>query len=145
MEIHVDYNPSPKDHFFISVHRNDNECISFDKTIKGHRMIKQIFREQRTFPENVVFDSEWETLVISGGTFVREYHVQWVDQGSCDWLNGELWETVWEKPISQELTDGLLHYSQLVSDHYKDLRKFFSEVKKFEQILSKELAKVPSK
>lgn len=76
MQIHVDYNPPPKDHFFISVHSNDKECISFDKTIKGHRMIKQIFKEFKAFPRHATFDSEWDTIVIENGVFVREYHVQ---------------------------------------------------------------------
>ena len=142
MEIHVDYNPSPKDHFFVSVQINDKEVISFDKTIKGHRMIKQVFKEYKAFPDNSKFNSEWNTVVIKDGKFMQEYHVQWIDQDKLDWLNGEIWETVWEKPISQELTDVILHYSQLISDNYKDLHKFSDEIKAFETLLSKEMTKI---
>jgi len=142
MEVHVDYNPSPKNHFFISVHLNDKKAISFDKTIKGHRMIKQVFNEYKAFPDNSMFDSEWNTIVIKDRKFVQEYHVQWIDKDKLDWLNGEIWETVWEKPISQELTNELLYYSQLISDNYKDLHKFSDEIKKFEILLAKEMAKI---
>ena len=142
MEIHVDYNPSPKDHFFVSVQLNDKEVISFDKTIKGHRMIKQVFKEYKPFPPDAKFNSEWNTIVLKDRKFVQEYHVQWIDQDKLDWLNGEVWETVWEKPISQELTDNVLRYSQLISDNYKGLHKFSDEIKKFEELLSKEMTKI---
>ena len=145
MEIHVDYNPSPKDHYFISVVLNDQEVISFDKTLKGHRMLKQVFKEKRPFPENAVFNSEWNTIVLNNGTFDHEFHTQWIDMGKCDWLNGEIWESVWEKPISEELSNKLLHYSQLISDHYKDLRKYSCEVRQFEQLLTNELTTVSNR
>jgi uncharacterized protein YlzI (FlbEa/FlbD family) len=60
--------------------------------------------------------------------------------GTLFWLNDEIWETIWEKPISEELTERLLHYSQLISDHYKNLHKFSKKVKEFEQLVSKEIA-----
>lgn len=138
-QIHIDYNPSPKDHFFISVHLNNKECISFDKTIKGHRVIKQVYKEYKAFPENATLNSEWNTIVIENGNFVREYHVQWIDQDKLDWLNGEIWETVWERPISLESTEKLLHYSQLISDNYKDLTKYHEEVVMFEKMLAREI------
>jgi hypothetical protein len=142
MQIHVDYNPAPKDSFFISVHFNDREAISFDNTYKGHRIIKQELVEIKSFPENTKFNQEWNTIVLEDGKFVQEYHVQWVDQDKLDWLNGEVWETMWEKPISDDVTKKLLRYSQLVSDNYKDLHKFSDEVKKFEELLSKEIKKI---
>lgn len=58
-----------------------------------------------------------------------------------DWCNDEIWETVKEQPISKELTENLLRYSRIVSDNYKFLHKFSDEVKSFEQLLSKEMAK----
>lgn len=140
MQIHIDYNPTPKNHFFISLQLNDKEVISFDNTIKGHRIIKQVFSEYKTFPKDAKFDSEWKTIVIENGKFVREYRVQWIDLDKKDWLNGEVWETVWEKPISKELTEKLLHYSQLISDNYKILDKFSSDLEKFEQLLVEEAA-----
>lgn len=42
MTIEIDYNPSPKDSFFISVSLNEKEALSFDYTTKGCRIIKQV-------------------------------------------------------------------------------------------------------
>jgi hypothetical protein len=64
MQIHVDYNPSPKDHFFISTHLSDKVAISFDKTIKGHRLIKQVYVEDKPFPKDAKFNSEWNTVLV---------------------------------------------------------------------------------
>lgn len=138
MEIHIDYNPSPKDHFFISVPLNDKECISFDHTIKGHRIVKQVFREKDT-AQSVKLTSEWDTLVLKDGEFIKKFHVQWIDIGQKDWLDGEVWETVWEKPIENELADKLLHYSQLVSDHCENLVPHAAEIKEFEELLSQQM------
>lgn len=139
MEIHVDYNPSPKDHFFISVLLNDRECISFDHTIKGHRIIKQVFREETSLPPNTKFTSEWDTLILKDGKLTGKFHMQWVDMGRKDWLNGEVWETTWEKPIEQWLGDKLLHYSQLVSDHYDNLAPYAAEIRGFEELLAQQV------
>ncbi|MFA6588206.1 MAG: hypothetical protein WCT08_03995 [Patescibacteria group bacterium] len=142
MEIHIDFNPSPKDHFFISVKLNNKVAISFDKTLKGHRIIKQIFRKYKAFPKNTKFNSEWNTIILKNGKFLHEYHVLWVNLDKSDWLNGEIWETVWEKSISQKLSDNILHYSQLISDNYKDLHKISDKIDMFEKLLSKEIANI---
>src|SRR3989339_882622 len=43
MEIEIDYCPtSEREHYFVSVGLNENEAISFDHTLKGCRIIKQI-------------------------------------------------------------------------------------------------------
>ncbi|MBI5065132.1 hypothetical protein HZA97_02740 [Candidatus Woesearchaeota archaeon] len=139
MQIHVDCNPSPKDHFFISAHLSDKVAISFDNTIKGNRLIKQVYVGYKPFPKKAKFNSEWNTIVLENEKFVREYRVQWIDQDKLDWLNGEIWETVWEKPISPELTKKLLYFSQLISDNYKNLHKFSKEIKEFEKLVSKEI------
>jgi len=142
MELHIDYNPTPKDFFFVSVQLNEKEVISFDKTTKGHRMIKQVFKEYKDVPHNTMFDSGWDTIVVKDGKFVQKYHVQWIDQDKLDVVDGEVWETIWERPISKELSNSILHYSQLVSDNYNDLHKFSDDIKVFEEILSKEMTKI---
>lgn len=140
MQIHVDYNPSPKDHFFISVPINDTECISFDKTLKGHRVLKQVLQEKKAFPADSKFDSEWDTIVLENEKFIKKYHVQWIDKNSIDWVNEELWKTVWEKPISQALSENLLYYSRLVSDHHTTLEKYGAKMQEFEELLKREIA-----
>src|SRR3989344_1882967 len=103
MEIHVDYNPKnhkPKNHFFVSVHQTKKECISFDKTIKGHRIIKK------------------------------------------DLINNEIWETIWEKPISKELTKKILFYSQLISGNFQHLDRYKKEMSDFEEMLKEQIKKL---
>lgn len=141
MDIEIDYNPSPKDTFFISVGISNKEAISFDYTSKGHRVIKQVLIDKKPFPKNKKPTAEWDAIAIDNRKFVKKYHVKWIDMDKKDWVNDEIWETVWSKPISQEIKDKLLYYSQLFSDNYKNLDKFSKEFKEFEDFASKEIAK----
>ena len=141
MEIEVDYNPSPKDMFFISVALNDKEAISFDYTTKGHRVIKQSLVEQKAFPKDAKVDGEWDVLIIKDKNLIKKYHVKWIDLGKKDWVNNEIWETVWEKPILEQLKNRLLYYSQFISDNFNDLGKFQEKLSEFESLLSDEIAK----
>jgi len=146
MNIEVDYCPTSKrKHFFISVGLNEKEAISFDYTTKGHRVIKQVLVEQKSQKEAVEqygeITAEWDTIVLKDGKFVQKYHTKWIDRDKLDTVNGETWETVWEKPISNKVAEKLLHYSHLVSDNYGELDKFSKEMKEFEKFVSKEIAK----
>jgi len=141
MDIEVDYNPTPSKMFFISVALNDKEAISFDYTTKAHRVIKQVLVEKKPFPRNKKISSEWDALVLKDRKFVRRYHVKWIDMAKKDWVNNEIWETVWEKPIPKKLKDKLMTYSHLISDNYKDLEKFPEKMKEFEEFLLEELAR----
>jgi len=141
MEIEVDYNPSPSETFFISVSINNREVISFDYTIKGHRVIKQSLIEEKVFPKDAKVDGEWDVLIIRDKKFIKKYHAKWIDMDKKDWVNNEIWETVWEKPISEQLKNKLLYYSQLIADNYKDLDKFPEKLSEFESLLSEEIAK----
>lgn len=141
MEIEVDYNPSPSEMYFISVGLNDKEAISFDYTVKGHRIIKQKLVETKEFPEDKKISSEWDVLVILDKKFVKKYHAKWIDMNKRDWVNNEIWETEWSKPISEDLENKLLNYSHLISDNYKYLEKFQKELTDFENLLSEEIAK----
>lgn len=139
MEIEVDYNPSPAKFFFISASINNKESISFDYTSKGQRVIKQILIGKKEFPKDKKPTSEWETLILKDRKFVRKHHVKWIDLNKKDWVNNEIWETIWEKPISVKLKNKLLKYSQLISDNYEELHKFSKKVKEFENLISKEI------
>ncbi|MFC1618145.1 hypothetical protein ACFL2B_02595 [Patescibacteria group bacterium] len=139
MEIRVDYNPTPEDQFFISVPISDKEIISFDKTIKGHRIVKQVYREEKPFTEDTKFDAEWDVLIIKDKKFASKYHVKWIDKDQLDWLNGEIWETIWEKKMSQDLSDQLLNYSRLVSDNYQNLDSIAKQLDEFEKLLANQI------
>jgi hypothetical protein len=136
MDIEIDYNPSPTDKFFISVGIRENEAISFDYTSKGHRVIKQVLIDKKPFPKNKKPTSEWDAIIINNRKFIKKYHAKWIDMDKKDWVNNEIWETVWEKPISRELKDKLLYCSQLFSDNYNKLDNFSKEFKEFEDFLS---------
>ena len=140
MELEIDYTPTPAKFFFISVSLSDKESISFDYTSKGQRIIKQILVKNKPFP-NKKPTSEWDTLVLKGRKFVKIYHVKWIDLDKRDWVNNEIWETVWEKPMSRSLRDKLLEYSQFVSDNYKELDKFKDRMKDLDNLLSGEITK----
>ncbi|MDD2935027.1 MAG: hypothetical protein PHX25_00975 [Candidatus Pacebacteria bacterium] len=134
----MDYESS---HYFISVPVTDTESISFDNSYKGYRIIKQVLVENRSFPTDQKPTSEWDTILVEDGKFVEIEHIKWIDMDKKDWCNNEIWETVWEKPVSEELNKKLLDYAMIVKFHYKELEKFSEEMKSFEDLLSEEIFK----
>ncbi len=146
MNIEVDYCPtSERKHYFISVGLNKKEAISFDHTLKGHRILKQVLVEKISQKEAVEkygkVTAEWDTIILKDGKFVKKYHNKWIDRDKLDTVNGQTWETVWEKPISEDVDERLLYYSRLISDNYENLDKFSREMKGFEEFMLKEIAK----
>ncbi len=144
MNIEIDYNPSSdkRNHFFISIEIDCKTAISFDWTVKGHRVIKQVLIEKKAFPKNLKPTAEWKTIVLEDRKFVKIYSAKWIDLDQKDWVNGNVWETAWEKPITKELAKKLLYYSQLFSDNYQDLSNLSEKLKNFEKLISKEVAKL---
>jgi hypothetical protein len=142
MNIEIDYNPSPSSFFFISIPTSTTEAISFDNTVKGHRVVKQLLVEKKFFPLDTLVSSEWDTIVLEDGKFVKKYHVRWIDMGELDWCNDEVWKTVFEQPILEDLSSKLLHYSTLVSDNYENLERYDNTMHLFEQLLKGEIAKL---
>lgn len=140
MNIEIDHNPTPSKMFFISVSISDTEAISFDCTIKGHRIIKQVVVESKPFPDDRIVSSEWDVLILKDGNFARKYHNKWIDLGERDWCNDKIWKTVKEQQISDELAECLLGYSRFISDNYKKLQDYPDKTKELEQLLSKEVA-----
>jgi hypothetical protein len=67
MNIEVDYNPTPKTSYFMSVGLNKREAISFDNTTKGYRVIKQVLIENSPLEKSIAkygkIDGEWEVIV----------------------------------------------------------------------------------
>lgn len=139
MDIEVDYNPAPQKMFFISAALNAKEAISFDFTSKGHRIIKQVLIGKKSFPKNKKCSSEWDAIVLKNGKLGKrkKYHVKWIDLGKKDWVNNEIWETLWEKRMPQLIQARLQKYSWFVSDHYTQIKKFEKEFQIFDQFIEK--------
>ena len=137
MEIEIDYNPSPRKMFFISVSLNKKECISFDYTTKAHRIIKQVLVEKRKFPKGSKISGGWDALIIKNDKFIKKYHIKWIDLGKKDWVNNEIWETIWERKLPIKTKEKLMRYSKFISDNYKKLKK--EKIKEFEKFLKKEV------
>ena len=141
MNIEIDYSPTPSNSYFISVCLNDTEAISFDYSSKGHRVTKQVLTDHKQMQNDQKITGEWDTLVIKNGKFVKRYHVRWVDMDRKDWVNDEIWDTVAEKPLSTEIKDQLLRYSQLISDKYEHLDTIQNEVNNLQSLLKIEVDK----
>lgn len=139
MNIEIDYAPTPKQSYFISVGLNDREAISFDYTSKGRRIIRQILVGNKPFPQGKEITAEWDSLVFEDAKFIKKYHVRWIDMGSKDWVNDEIWETVAERPVSDELKNKLLNYSQAISDNYEQANFIKDKSKELEEILKPEI------
>src|SRR3989339_293585 len=119
MEIEIDYCPtSEREHYFVFVGLNENEAISFDHTLKGCRIIKQILikdkLKKKIVNKNKLITGRWKTLVINNGKFVKSYNVLWIDYDNLDVINGEIWETDWEK-----FSNEIIKFEKLLSNEIK--------------------------
>ena len=125
-----------KNSFFISIPLgNDREILSFDHTTKGSRIMRQRWLEEKEISGGVEITAEWDTLVLENGKIVDKAHVEWVDMGKLDWVDGQVWETVWETPPSKELAERLLYYSNLIVEQASDLERYPKEIREFENLL----------
>ncbi len=143
MIIEIDPNPSNsknKNNYFISVKLNKKKWLSFDNTTKGHRIMMQVLKEIKPQPKNKKINGKWDVLIIKNRKLIDKYKVKWIDMDKLDWINDEIWDTVWTKPITKTVSDKLLKYSQFVSDNYQELYKHKDKMKEFESFL-KEIMK----
>lgn len=134
MDLYIDL-LDPKDGFFISV-AFGNDYISFDGTMKGKRIIKQAFMEKVDSEEPAT--ASWDTLHVVDGMIGDTEHVDWVDKGEHDMINGELYKMLWEKPLPDEVYAKLLAFSttiynsdrsqQALGQFLKDLDSYVSEL-----------------
>ncbi|MFC1682129.1 HEAT repeat domain-containing protein [Nanoarchaeota archaeon] len=148
MDIEVNYNPSKDNRkvYFISIGLSETEAISFDNTLKGHRVVKQVLIKKIPYSEEIKkykkIDGKLDTLVLKDGKFVKRYQARWIDKDKIDVVNGEVWKTIWEKPIDKNTDKKLLHYCRLISDNYSCLNKFSKEMKEFEEFISKKIKEI---
>lgn len=97
--------------------------------------------EKKKMPKNIKLTSEWDTLEIDNHHLIGCEHIRWIDMDKRDWCNDQIWETIWEKPITEELTKRLLHYSNLIQDNYRNLNIIDKQLSEFESLIAKELLK----
>lgn len=135
MDIFIDDNIS-RDQFYISVPLNEIEFLSFDWTIKGHRIILQRVLKEEPVPAARP-TMEWDTIYISKGKFIGKEHTIWYDMGQRDWVNGKIYETVQEWSFNKATAKELLRYSLLIRDHTAELGKYVQEMEEFEKLLDK--------
>lgn len=145
MEIHIAKYPSPMNYFLISIEIASGIALTFQNTRKAERIIKQKLIEKKKMQNNARITDEWKTIVINNAKFDFEYNVRWIDLNYKDWINDEIWETVWEKPLSKKLSEALLHYSRIISDNYDNIEKIKEEISKFEELISDVIAELKSK
>jgi len=144
MDIEIGINRTPSQNYFISVGLNEKEAISFDNTTKGFRVIKQVLINKLKTPLDKLSDAisgEWYDIILKDGKFVRKNFVLWQDKDKIDIVNDEIWETVWEKPITKDTHETLVFYSQLISDNYEKLDQFIKQMADFETFIAKEIHK----
>ena len=143
MKIYIDIGNKEKkgdySSYFISISLSEKEVISFDNTYKGYRVIRQVLVEKKEMPSTQEITSEWDTILIEDGKFVQSEHIRWVDLDKKDWCNNEVWKTVSETPIPEDLNKSLLKYATIAKKHYKELHKFSKEMSEFKEFLSKEI------
>lgn len=138
MYINVDYNPTPSNAFFVSVGLTDTEALSFDYTLKGQRVTKQVLaanKDNKVDAPPKKATSEWDVLELKDGKLLNKRHVMWVDKGNIDEVNGEVWNTEWSKSLSDEVKDKLLFWSRFISDNYEQLEKYQKEMSDFEALI----------
>jgi len=136
MDIFIDDN-MPRDWFFISTPVSETESISFDWTMKGHRIILQrMIKSGEPAPESKP-TMEWDTLYIRDSKYISKEHIQWYDLDKQDWVNGNLYETVKEWLLDDNTANELLKYSLVVRDHKSELENYSREMQEFEKLLNK--------
>ncbi|PIT98444.1 MAG: hypothetical protein COT71_00525 [Candidatus Andersenbacteria bacterium CG10_big_fil_rev_8_21_14_0_10_54_11] len=134
MEIYID-DGTGDDWFFISVPISNVFAVSFDYTLKGHRILQQLLIAKKPFPTDQKPTMEWDTIVLENGQLLRREHVRWLDKGQDDWVNDEIWQTIWQEPLTDELKNKLLAYSNLVRKNANNVAVISGEVADFERLL----------
>ena len=90
--------PGGKDKYFFTIELNKKgDGISFDNTLKGHRILKQI-NIGRINMKNEFVKEEWDTYHFVDGKFREKIHEKWIDKGKDDVINGTIFRQVWEIP-----------------------------------------------
>ena len=125
---------SEKGQFFFSVELSETESIAFDYTFAGHRVMKQILIG--TTQSKKESAETWGTIRIVDGKFIDKHRVEWIDRrekGEAI-VNGNIWRTVWEKPLPEGIKEKLLDFSSQIYKHKSnllDLEELFEDLDKY--------------
>ena len=116
-EIHLYGNilpPEGKDKYFFTIELNKNgDGISFDNTIKGHRILKQI-NAGKIDTKNEIVREEWDIFHFINGKFKEKIHEKWIDKGKEDIINGIVYKQIWEITTPEKIDNILLELNNLL-------------------------------
>lgn len=137
-EIHLYCNiipPRSRDKYFFTIELNrQGDGISFDNTLKGHRILKQV-NEGKIDTADEAVKEEWDVFHFVDGKFKETIHEKWVDKGEDDVINGTIYRRVWEVRTPEDIDKRLLQLndflwknrrhlnSKQVEDRVKDASK----------------------
>ena len=126
------------DKYFITIELNSKgDGISFDNTLKGHRILKQV--NVGKYENNDPVTEEWDIYSFIDGKFDKIIHEKWIDKGKDDVINGIIYRQVWEIPTPKEIDDMLLDFNNFLWKHKDNLKLKIvrSEVNRISVILHK--------
>lgn len=113
--------PGGKDKYFFTITLNEKgDGISFDNTIKGHRILKQI-NVGEIDTSNETIREEWDMYHFVDGEFKEKIHEKWIDKGKDDVINGTIYRQVWEIPTPKEIDDMLLELNNFLWTNRENL------------------------
>ncbi|MCK4650504.1 hypothetical protein KAT36_04720 [Candidatus Pacearchaeota archaeon] len=113
--------PKGKDKYFFTLRLNENgDGISFDNTIKGHRILKQINAGKINTAEKKIRE-EWDTYYFIDGKFEELIHEKWLDEGTDDIINGTIYRQVWEIKTPAKIDEILISLNNLLWKNKENL------------------------
>lgn len=113
--------PGGKDKYFFTIGLNEKgDGISFDNTIKGHRILKQINAGEIDTKDEEVRE-EWDMYHFVNGKLKEKIHEKWVDKGKDDIINGTIWRQVWEIPTPEEIDNMLMALNDFLWENKENL------------------------
>ena len=114
MQIFIDLMPRSEG-FFISIYLSETQSLSFDYTLKGHRIIKQVLLEDPTgkLPNQGPLPSR-KVLRSIDGKFSGFLERSWADKVREGSIIEGVWRTVWESYLPEPTIKKLLELSERV-------------------------------
>ena len=109
------------DKYFVTIELNNKgDGISFDNTLKGHRILKQV--NVGEYKDDEPATEEWNTYSFVDGEFDKMIHEKWIDRGKEDIINGIIYRQVWEISTPKEIDDMLLDFNKFLWKYKNDLK-----------------------
>ena len=114
MQIFIDLMPRSEG-FFISIYLSETQSLSFDYTLKGHRIIKQVLLEDPSgkLPNQGPLPSR-KVLKSVDGKFSGFLERSWADRVREGSITDGVWRTVWESYLPEPIIKKLQELSEQV-------------------------------